>query len=125
MQTLLGTLLIVAANVQLVVSGCAAAPSSNIVVRPSSAQLIQLRITHLIILPAISGDSAEISIVVLKVPGHKIELLEYYAPPTATDPISSVRSRGQCTLLSPLTSWRRSGKGCSVWLYRRGQASDP
>jgi hypothetical protein len=40
-------------------------------------------------LPAISGDSADISIAVLKAPGHKIELLEYHAPPTATDPISN------------------------------------
>ena len=55
-------------------------------VTPSSAYLIQLRITHLIILPAISGDSADISIAVLKAPGPKIELLEYHAPPTATDP---------------------------------------
>ena len=67
-ETLLGRLLIVAANVQLLVSGCAAAPSSNIAVTPSSAHLIQLRITHLIILPAISGDSADISIAVLKAP---------------------------------------------------------
>ena len=125
MQTLLGALLIVAANVQLVVSGCAAAPSSNIAVRPSSAQLIQLRITRLIILPAISGDSADISIAVLKAPGHNTELLEYHAPPTATDPISNRAISGQCTLLSPLTSRNCSGKGCSVWLYRRGQASDP
>jgi len=88
-ETLLGALLIVAANLQLVVSGCAAAPSSNIAVRPSSAHPLQLRITHLIILPAISGDSADISITVLKAPGHNIELLEYHAPPTATDPISS------------------------------------
>src|SRR5205823_13695430 len=48
--------------------GCAAAPSSNIAVTPSSAHLIQLRITHLIILPAISGDSADISIAMLKAP---------------------------------------------------------
>jgi len=31
-------------------------------------------------LPAISGDSADISIAVLKATGHKIELLEYHAP---------------------------------------------
>jgi catechol 2,3-dioxygenase-like lactoylglutathione lyase family enzyme len=112
-ETFLGALLIVAANVQLVVSGCAAAPSSNIAVRPSSAQLIQLRITHLTILPAISGDSADISIAVLKATGHKIELLEYHVPPTATGPISSRAISGQCTLLSPWTSRRCSGKGCS------------
>ncbi len=120
METLLGALLIVAANVQLLVSGCAAAPSSNIAVRPSSAHLIQLRITHFIILPAISGDSADISIAVLKATGHKIELLEYHVPPTATGPISSRAISGQCMLLSPWTSRRCSGKGCSVWLYRRG-----
>ena len=120
METLLGALLIVAANVQLLVSGCAAAPSSNIAVRPSSAHLIQLRITHLIILPAISGDSADISIAVLKATGHKIELLEYHVPPTAAGPISSRAISGQCTLLSPWTSRRCSGKGCSIRLYRRG-----
>src|SRR5205085_10304198 len=56
---------------------------------------------------------------------HKVELLEYPAPPTATDPNSSRASSGQCTLLSPSTSRRCSGQGCSVWLDRRGQVSDP